>query len=175
MPRYYGVAAIGNVFDFVIAALVGLGKIRSRTDNEISLHIRVYVAEQRNDAWLVEGKGSLFTLRPSTEIMSGFLVTANRRPEDVVLHIVAIQEINGCALLHDHEVWDKHQAFLIRYRMFFGSGKGFAGDGVDVNHRRTLAPSNFSRDVARRSRGAQSGDQNCEEECFIHCVFSPLV
>jgi hypothetical protein len=57
----------------------------------------VYIAEQRHDARLIEGEGPLFTLGPRPQIVSCFLVAADRSPEDIVLHIVAIQELNGCA------------------------------------------------------------------------------
>src|SRR5579863_10437832 len=95
VPRDHGVAAIGYVFDLVIAAVVGLGKIGSWTDDKIPRHIRVHIAEQRYDARFIEGKGPLFTLGPRPEIVSCFLVAADRSPEDIVLHVVAIQELNG--------------------------------------------------------------------------------
>src|ERR1035437_2531629 len=73
MPRRYGVASIGNVFDLVVAAVVRFGKIRSRADHDISRHVWMDIAEYRDDSGLIEGKGALFTLRPRAEIVSCFL------------------------------------------------------------------------------------------------------
>src|SRR5208282_2668482 len=90
MPRCHGVASIGNVFDLVVAAVFRFGKIRGWADDDISRHIRVHIAEHRHDASLIEGKGTLFTLGPRAEIVSCFLIAADRSPEDVVLYGVAI-------------------------------------------------------------------------------------
>src|SRR5271157_3059202 len=154
------VAAVRNVFDLVIAAVVGLGKIGSWAHNQISRHIRVYIAEQWYDACLVEGKGTLFTLGPRPEIVSCFLVAADRSPEDVVLHRVAVQELNRRALLYDHDVRGKDKALLIDHRVFFWSGKRFACNRLDVNHRLALHSSNFALDVAGPRPDAQARDQH---------------
>src|SRR5580700_11650011 len=175
VPHDYGVAAVRNVFDFVIAAVIRFGKIGSWADNEISRHFRVYVAEQRYGARLIEGKRPLFTFGPRPEIVSCFLVAADSCPENIVLHIVAIQELNGCALLYDHDVRRKHQSFLVDDRLLFGSGKRFARDGVDVNHRLALHAANFALDIASPRCAAQTNHQYRQyrqyESLALHCVF----
>src|SRR5208283_898425 len=173
MPRRYRVTAVGNVFDLVIAAVVGYGKIGSWADNDICRHFRMYVAEQRHRAHLVEGEGTLFTLGPGSEVVSCFLVGADRSPEDVMLHTVAVQELNRCALLYGHDVRHKHQPFLVHHRVLFGSGKSFPRNGVDVNDRLTFHSSNFALDIARQRPDAQRGHRYHQyERLTLHRVFS---
>src|SRR5579872_6782837 len=57
VPGGQGVASVGNVFDLVVPAVIGLCKIRSGTDDQISRHVGVHVAKQRHHTWLVESKG----------------------------------------------------------------------------------------------------------------------
>src|ERR1700690_750692 len=159
MPRAYRVTAVGNVFNFVTAAIVGFGKIGSWGDDNISLHFRMHIAEQRNHAHLIEGIGTLFALGPRSEIVSCFLVAGDRSPKDVVLHVVAIQELNGCALLHRHNVRSKDESLLIHNRVLFGSGKRFARNGVDVDYRLALHSRNFSLNIAGPRCDAQPGNQ----------------
>ena len=86
VPRRDRIAAIGNVFDLVVPAVVSLGEIRSWADHDVSRHLRMHVAEQRHDARLIERERTLLTLGPRAQIVSELLVAADRSPEDVVLH-----------------------------------------------------------------------------------------
>src|SRR5690349_6081414 len=69
VPDDKRVASIRDVFNLVVAALVGLRGIRSRGDHKVSRHFGVHVTEQRHDAWLVEGERSLLALGPGAEIV----------------------------------------------------------------------------------------------------------
>src|SRR5208282_1004738 len=160
MPNGKCVAAVGNVFDLVIARVVSFGKVWSWADDDISRHFRVYVAKQRDYARFIEGKGPLLTLRPRPQIVSRFLVGTNRGPENVMLHAVAIQKLNRCALLYGHDVRCEHQAFLIHHGMLFGSGERFSGDGIDIDHRVTLHSRNLALDVASPGHSAYTGHHN---------------
>src|SRR5579863_10172319 len=62
MPYDQVVAAIGHIFDFVVAAVVGLGKIRSWADNDVSAHFWMNIAKQRYHASFIEAKGTFFAL-----------------------------------------------------------------------------------------------------------------
>src|SRR5579864_5972078 len=84
VPDDESVTSIRNVFDLVAAAVVRLREVRSWRNNQVSRHFRVYVAEQRHDAGLVKGERPLLALGPGAEIVSGFLVGADRCPKDVV-------------------------------------------------------------------------------------------
>src|SRR5664279_271339 len=64
------VLAIWDVIDFVVPALVSLGKVRRWADNDVTRHLRMCVAKQRNHAGLVKLKPALFTLRPGAEVVS---------------------------------------------------------------------------------------------------------
>src|SRR5579864_3832172 len=101
MPRGHCITPVGNVFDFVIAAVVRLGKEWSGADNYISRHFRMYVAQHGHDPGLRECERTFFTFRPRSEIVPRFLITIDRGPKGVMLHSVAVQELHGCALL-DH-------------------------------------------------------------------------
>jgi hypothetical protein len=70
----------------------------------------------------------------------------------------------------------KDQSFLIDDRVLFGSGKRFAGNRVDVNHRLTLHSSNFSLDIAGPRCDAQPGYQYHQYESLAFSLrFSPLI
>jgi hypothetical protein len=71
-----------------------------------------------------------------------------------MLHGVAIQEVNRCALLHNHDVRHKHQSLLVHDGMVLGGGKSLTCDGIDVNHRVPFHSGNFALDVARPRRAA---------------------
>src|SRR5579863_1355515 len=128
VPDREGVAAVGDVFDFVVAAVIRLGEIRRRTYNNVSRHFRMDIAEHWNDARLVECEGTLFAFRPGSQIVSGLLIRADRGPKDVVLHGIAVQKFYRCALLNGHDVRRKHQSFLIHDRMVLGCGKSLSRD-----------------------------------------------
>src|SRR6266536_5400838 len=128
MPNRDRVAAIGNVLDFVIPAVVCFGKMWGWADNDISRHLRMYIAEHRNDPRLIEGEGTFFTLRPGSQIVPRFLVSADRGPKDVMLHGVAIQELNCCPLLNCHDMRRKHQSLLVHDWMVLRGRKGLTGN-----------------------------------------------
>ena len=127
----------------------------------------MYVAEQRHDARLVKGERTLFALRPGSQIVSGLLVGANRGPEDVVGHVVAIQEVDRCTLLHHHDVRREHQSFLVDHRMLFGSGESFPRNRIDVDHRMALHAGDFALDITRPSRAAQRNCDYCQNRAFL--------
>src|SRR5215469_6280572 len=134
VPYDQRVATIWDVLDLIAAALIGLCEIRSRGNDEVSSHFGVHVTEQRHNARLVEGERSLLALGPGTEIVSGLLVAADRRPKDVMGDVVTVEEVDGCSLLHDYDVGIKHQALLIDHGMILGSRKGLARNRVNVNY-----------------------------------------
>src|SRR5689334_6686421 len=110
VTRHKRVTAVGYVFSLVLARTVGFCEVwRWRKDN-VGRHFRMNIAKQRNDTGIVKLEGPFFSLWPSAEVVPQFLVTANGNPEDVVCHIVAVQEVNGPSLLHNKNVRLKYQA-----------------------------------------------------------------
>src|ERR1700751_1122308 len=121
MPRSNSVTAVRNVLDLVIAAVVCLGKVGSWSDNHISRHFRMYVAQHRYHPRLSKRERTLFTFGPGSEIVPRFLITADRGPKSIVLHGVAVLEFHRGALLNGQYVRRKHQPLLVHHRMVLGS------------------------------------------------------
>src|SRR5208282_4527891 len=174
MPCGYGVAAIGNIVDFVDARFVGQSKVRGRRHNDIAGHLRVDVAEKRHGARIVELERTLFALRPCAQVVSKFLIAADGRPEHVVGDIVAIEELHGRADLHRYDMRLKHQALLVDHGLLRGSGEGLAGWRFHVNNRLAANARNFAAD--RASAGNQAHDcYYCHHHHETACHFSLLV
>src|SRR5579862_2484826 len=56
VPDHKRVGPIRNVLDLVVAVVIRLGEVGGRTDNNVSSHLRVHIAEKRHNAGLVEGE-----------------------------------------------------------------------------------------------------------------------
>src|SRR5205814_10039317 len=83
-PSLQRILPCGNILDFEIAVLVGHGKIRSRSNDDIAGHFGMHIAKERGDTDIVELERFLLALRPSTEVMRELFVPTDRGPIDVV-------------------------------------------------------------------------------------------
>ena len=91
------------------------------------------VTQQRDNARLVEFEGALFALRPGAKIVALLFIPADRRPENVVLYVVAVLELHGRALLNHQHVRRKDQAFLVHQGLGGWRWKCLAGDRVNID------------------------------------------
>src|SRR5450631_2894286 len=134
MPSDDVVLAIRNILDLVAPAGIGLGEVGSGADNDIARHLRVDVAKQWHYTRGIELEGLLVALGPCTEVVSVLLVAADRGPEHVVLHVVAVLEVNRRPDLNDRDVRTEHQAFLVDQRFRRGGWKCLSLNSIDVNN-----------------------------------------
>src|SRR5438270_12783256 len=104
MPCIYGVLTVRNVGDGISTVRASLSKVRSWRNNDVAGHFRVNVAEQRHHAGIVELECLFLSLGPGSHVMGLFLVAGNRRPEDVVLDLVTVEEIHGGSRLDHHHM-----------------------------------------------------------------------
>src|SRR5271167_392358 len=157
MPGDDVVLAVGNVLDLVVPAGVSLRKVGRRADNDVARHLRMNVAKQRHYAGVVELEGTLLALRPGAKIVSKFFVATDRWPEDVVLYVVAVQELDRCPNLNDHNVRVEHQALLVHDGLLRWRRERFALNGIHVHD--GFSGRHFSLDCAGGSTGYHGGDQ----------------
>ena len=121
----------------------------------------MHVAKQRHHPGVVELEGLLFALGPRAEVVAKLLVPADRRPEHVVLHRVAVQKLDRGALLHNHDVWRKHESFLVHDGLCRRSREGLAGDGIDIHDR--LSGGDLAFDGAGKGGGCKYENQQKHE------------
>jgi len=64
----------------------------------------MHIAEQSDDARVVELEGLTLTLRPCAKVVAQLFVAADRRPKDVVRNAIAVEEFNSRPLLNGDDV-----------------------------------------------------------------------
>ena len=89
--------------------------------------------------------------------MGKLLIAADGGPENIVLHTVAIQKLDGGPHLYDHDMRIKHQTLLVHNRLLRWGGKRFALDGIHVDD--GLPGRHFPVDCASGNGGCHGGDQ----------------
>src|SRR5579859_1099115 len=93
VPCGHGVSAVRNVGDAEGAVRGGFRELAGRNHDDVTRHLRMHVAEQRHYAGFGEFEGLLLALRPGAHIVAFLLVARDRRPENVVLDLVTVQEL----------------------------------------------------------------------------------
>src|SRR6516162_8868004 len=89
MPGDDVVLAIRHVVDLEVAVSVCLSKVGRRADYDVALHLRMHIAEKRNNARRAEGEGPLLPLGPSPKIVPLLLVSADGWPKNIMLNPAA--------------------------------------------------------------------------------------
>src|SRR5439155_20618668 len=98
-PSLQRVLSRGNILDFETAVFVGHSKIRRRHNDDVARHFGMHVAKERSRAEVIELERFLLTLRPGAKIVRELLVSADRRPVNIVADGIAVQELYRCSLL----------------------------------------------------------------------------
>src|SRR5579863_1431886 len=123
VPRGKRVAAVGNVGDLEIPRLVGFRIKRSGGDDDVTRHLRVHVAQQRNDSGHLELKRPLLAGWPGSQVVAQFFIAANGGPEDIVLYLIAVEKFHGSTDGRNQEVRLEQERFLVHIQWFCRSGE----------------------------------------------------
>src|SRR5690349_731334 len=91
--------------------------------------------------------------------MTQLLVARNRRPENVVLHVVAVQKIHRRSGQNHCGVRLEQKGFLIHNKMLGRRRECLSRDGVDVDHCRALPAADLAAEGA-----AMRGDGGCNNK-----------
>jgi hypothetical protein len=155
-PHGHAVMPIGNIANGIITGRRGVRVIRCGHHDDVSNHLRMHIAQQRNDTGPIEAELAIVARRPSTQVVCQVLVARNRWPAYIVRHRVAVLEYHRRTLRYDQDPRFKGLAVLINLIWDCCRGKSFASN---LHRRQTLPPQG-----ARVCSGRNNRDENpCEE------------
>src|SRR5205823_2067468 len=83
-PHGHAVMPVGNIAHGVITGRRGVRVIRCGHHDDISNHLRMHIAQQRNDTGPIEAELAIVAGRPSAQVACQALVARNRWPAHVV-------------------------------------------------------------------------------------------
>jgi len=99
--------------------------------------------------------------------MRHLLVVDGLRPEDVVLHRVAVEKFDGGSLLNRQNVRGVDEALLVDNRLRRGRRESPAGNSIDIDNRFALADFAFNRS-SKSSRCKNKDEQEYEQNTRCH-------
>src|SRR6266702_3334969 len=163
-PHGHAVMPVGNIAHGVITGRRGVRVVRCGHHDDISNHLRMHIAQQRNDTGPIEAELAIVAGRPSAQVVCQALVARNRWPAYIVRHRVAVLEYHRRTLRYDQDPRFKALAVLINLIWDSGRGKGLASNAIHIHNARLRHRRNLSSQGTRVCSGGNNRDENqCEE------------